>query len=100
MGKPVVSTDLPPVCDFNDKHQVIITAEGHPESFLQAIEYALSLDDDAAVVARRRAVARQGDWAARLEAMSDLIVDERDGVGRSRGARTALDIKDKMESVT
>jgi glycosyltransferase involved in cell wall biosynthesis len=100
MGKPVVSTDLPPVCEFNDKHQVLITAEERPESFLQAIEHALSLDVDAAVVARRRAVARQGDWAARLEAMSELILDEHDGVERGRGAHTALDINDTMEPVT
>jgi glycosyltransferase involved in cell wall biosynthesis len=100
MGKPVVSTDLPPVCEFNDKHQVLITAEERPESFLQAIEHALSLDVDAAVVARRRAVARQGDWAARLEAMSEIILGEHDGVERGRGARTALDVNDTMEPVT
>jgi glycosyltransferase involved in cell wall biosynthesis len=76
MGKPVVSTDLPPVCDFNDKHQVLITAEGHPESFLRAIEHALSHGEDMALVARRRAVARQGDWEARLEEMSELILGE------------------------
>ena len=30
MGKPVVSTNLPPVCDFNDKHQVLVTTEARP----------------------------------------------------------------------
>ena len=99
MGKPVVSTDLPQVCEFNNEHQGLITAEERPDSFLQAVEHALSLDDDAAVVARRRAVARQGDWAARLEAMSELILGEHDGVGRGRDARTALDVNDKMEPV-
>jgi glycosyltransferase involved in cell wall biosynthesis len=74
MGKPVVATNLPPVCDFNDKHQVLITAEGHAESFLRAIERALSHGEGEALVARRRAVASQGDWGARLEAMSELIV--------------------------
>jgi glycosyltransferase involved in cell wall biosynthesis len=78
MGKPVVSTNLPPVCDFNDKHQVLVTTEGRPESFLRAIEHALSHGEDAAQVARRRAVARQGDWEARLEAMSELILSERE----------------------
>jgi glycosyltransferase involved in cell wall biosynthesis len=76
MGKPVVSTDLPPVCDFNDKHQVIITSEERSESFLRAIEQALSHGEDAALVARRRMVARDGDWESRLEAMSELILEE------------------------
>lgn len=97
MGKPVVSTNLPPVCEFNDKHQVLFTAEGHPESFLSVIEHALSLDVDAAVVARRRAVARQGDWAARLEAMSELIVFEGDVEGQGRGTHSALDMNEKTE---
>jgi glycosyltransferase involved in cell wall biosynthesis len=73
MGKPVVSTDLPLVCDFNERHQVIVTTEEHPEKFLRGIERALSLAEDDALIARRRAVARQADWGARLESMSDLI---------------------------
>ena len=84
MGKPVVATDLPPVCDFNEKHQVLITAEGRPGSFLRAIEQALSQGEDEALVARRRAVARQADWASRLEAMGELIVRGR-GVEAWRG---------------
>ena len=79
MGKPVVATNLPPVCDFNEKHRVLIIAEGQPESFLRAIEQALSQGEDEALVARRREVARQADWAARLEAMCELIVGGREG---------------------
>jgi glycosyltransferase involved in cell wall biosynthesis len=96
MGKPVVSTDLPPVCDFNDKHQVIITAEEQPESFLRAIEHALSYGEDTALVARRRAVARQGDWDARLEAMSELILDEATQTRRSRS--TGVEIETDAQS--
>jgi len=77
MGKPVVSTNLPPVCDFNNKHQVLITAEDHPDSFLRSIEQALSLEGGAALSEQRRAVAREGEWGARLEAMSELIVGDR-----------------------
>ena len=73
MGKPVVSTNLPWVCDFNDRHQVIVTTEEHPEEFLRGIERAFRLGDDPALIARRRAIARQGDWEARLVSMSDLI---------------------------
>src|SRR5919205_244741 len=77
MGKPVVSTDLPPVRDFNDTHDVLITARDSPEPFLSAIERALTLGEDAALVERRRAVARQGEWGARLEEMSDLMLAPR-----------------------
>jgi glycosyltransferase involved in cell wall biosynthesis len=84
MGKPVVSTNLPPVCEFNDEHQVLVTAEDRPESFLRAIDHALSHGEDEALVARRHAVARQGDWEARLEAMSELILGGRGGVGPGR----------------
>jgi glycosyltransferase involved in cell wall biosynthesis len=78
MGKPVVSTNLPPVCDFNEKYKVIVTTDEHPENFLRGIEHALSLGQDDALIARRRAVARQGDWETRLEAMSDLILNKRE----------------------
>jgi glycosyltransferase involved in cell wall biosynthesis len=77
MGKPVVCTDLPPVCDFNDKHQILITAEGRTDNFLEAIDDALNIRDDVTLISRRREVARQADWMQRLEAMSELIMSER-----------------------
>lgn len=76
VGKPVVSTELPTVCEFNEQHKVLITAPSRKESFLHAIKQALRLPDDAATVARRRKVAALGDWQARLEAMSELIEKE------------------------
>ncbi|MFN2598390.1 MAG: glycosyltransferase, partial [Pyrinomonadaceae bacterium] len=100
MGKPVVSTKLPPVCDFNDKYQVLITTEDRQESFLRAIEQALSLGEDAALVERRRAVAREGDWEARLEAMSELIMSEHESKGRSLSTRTGVDPGNRMEAVS
>jgi hypothetical protein len=73
MGKPIVSTNLPWVCDFNERHQVLVTTDERPEEFLRGIEHAFSLKDDDALIARRRAVAREADWEARLESMSELI---------------------------
>jgi glycosyltransferase involved in cell wall biosynthesis len=73
VGKPVVSTKLPAVCDFNEQHNVLLTSIGQPDDFLQAIEQALNSPMDAAIAARRREVAALGDWLARLEAMSELI---------------------------
>jgi glycosyltransferase involved in cell wall biosynthesis len=73
VGRPVVSTRLPAVCDFNEQHNVLLTSIGQPDDFLQAIEQALNSPTDAAIAARRREVAALGDWQARLEAMSELI---------------------------
>jgi glycosyltransferase involved in cell wall biosynthesis len=73
LGKPVVSTQLPTVCDFNQRHQVLITAPSRPESFLDALERALGLPNDAETVARRRAVAALGDSKSWLNAVSRLI---------------------------
>lgn len=73
MGKPVVSTDLPTVCDFNHRHQILTTSPNEPESFLRAIEEALSLPTDAATRQRRREVAALGDCAVVLERISGWI---------------------------
>jgi glycosyltransferase involved in cell wall biosynthesis len=73
MGKPIVSTELPAICDFNEQHQVLITALNQSDSFLRAIEQALSLSNDERAIARRREVAALGDWQSCLNAMSETI---------------------------
>ena len=73
MGKPVVSTDLPTVCDFNDRHQVLLTAPNNAEQFVNAIEKALSLPCDAATVRSRREVAKLGDSKSLVFAIGQLI---------------------------
>jgi len=73
VGRPVVATDLAAVLDFNRKHDVLITAENQPAPFLGAIEQALSTAQDPVMCDRRRAVAAQYDWPARIEVMSSLI---------------------------
>lgn len=75
MGKPIVSTELPTVCDFNNRHHVLTTAPNETEPFLKAIEKALSLPLDAATVSRRREVASLGDSRTVVAAISDLIED-------------------------
>lgn len=72
-GKPVVSTKLPAVCEFNERHDVLITADNRADAFLEAIERALRSADDARTVTRRREVAALSDWQSRLRAMSDLV---------------------------
>jgi glycosyltransferase involved in cell wall biosynthesis len=73
MGKPIVSTELPTVREFNDKHRILITAPNEPGPFLQAIELALSLPKDENIVSRRREVAALGDSQMCLNAISELI---------------------------
>jgi glycosyltransferase involved in cell wall biosynthesis len=81
MGKPVVSTDLPTVTEFNREHQVLLTATTEPEDFLRAVEDALALPKDAETIARRRRVASLGDWQARFAAMCALIETPQAGTG-------------------
>lgn len=73
VGKPVVSTSLPAVSDFNRRHKVLLTARACADEFLRAIERALELPTDTATRIRRREVAALGSWDTRLEAMSELI---------------------------
>jgi len=76
VGKPVVSSRLPAVCEFNNEHNVLQTASTEPVDFLNAIEAALRLPADEETIARRRAVAELGNWDSRLEAMSQVIETE------------------------
>ena len=73
LGKPVVSTELPAICAFNEQHQILITARNQSDSFLCAIEQALNLQQDEKAMNRRREVAALGDWQTCLSAMSEKI---------------------------
>lgn len=76
LGKPVVSTEIPPVVEFNERHHILITSDNKPEPFLNAIEAALRLPADPDTIARRREIAALGDWQVRLDAMSALIEEK------------------------
>lgn len=90
MGKPVVSTDLPTVREFNAQHNILTTAPTRAEGFLLAIERALKQPKDRATGLRRRRVAELCEWGAQLEAMSELIEESiRAKSGGARLARTA-----------
>ncbi|MCM3871806.1 MAG: glycosyltransferase [Pyrinomonadaceae bacterium] len=87
VGKPVVSTALPPVCDFNNEHRVLITTTAEPESFLTAIAQALAMPDDERTRLRRRRVAELGDWDTRFSEMCELIQESLDGAGAHKASR-------------
>lgn len=81
VGKPVVSTALPAVCDFNNEHRVLITTAAEPESFLNGIAQALAMPCDEETRLRRRRVAELGDWGARFNKMCRLVEQSLDGAG-------------------
>jgi glycosyltransferase involved in cell wall biosynthesis len=84
MGKPVIATPLPSVCDFNRQHDVVSIADIHPPSFIRAIDHALASPGDQATTDRRRRVAALSDWQMRLETMSGWIEDALDALKSSR----------------
>lgn len=66
MGKPVVSTDLPVVCEFNTEHHALTVMPGRVPEFLAAIEAALVEGERAPDRIHRRQVAELSDWPIRL----------------------------------
>ncbi len=73
MGKPVVSSALPTVCEFDNHHQTLFTAPNQCDRFLESIEHALSEPKDEKTVNSRRAVAALGDTKVFLNAVSKSI---------------------------
>jgi glycosyltransferase involved in cell wall biosynthesis len=73
VGKPVVSTDLPTVCEFNERHHILITTTNDATAFIASVEEALQMPKDELTVTRRRQVAALLDWQVIVEAMSNLV---------------------------
>ena len=73
VGKPVVSTDLPEVIAFNNRHDVIITSPNHASQFIASIEKALSASTENEVIDRRQTVAALNDWDGCFDRMAELI---------------------------
>ena len=73
MGKAVVSSDLPSVRAFEERHHVLHAARPEPAPFLAAIEAALATAADPAAIRRRREVATEADWSTRFAQMSALV---------------------------
>jgi glycosyltransferase involved in cell wall biosynthesis len=71
-GKPVVSTELPAVVDFDRNHHIIRFSDPGAISFSEAIAESID-NDNARERARRREIAQLSDWEIRVEEMSKLI---------------------------
>ena len=72
-GKAIVTTSLPTVCEFNEKHRVFTTTAAIAAEFLHAIENELPTAHDPQLRKKRRQVAALADWQTRLEDMSGFI---------------------------
>ncbi len=82
LGKPVVSTPLPEVIAFNQRHGAMVAIGNTPEAFEDRIREALCEDESRQQP--RMAIARQYDWDARLKAMSRVIEDRIEKAGSVR----------------
>jgi hypothetical protein len=80
-GLPVVSTPLPEICRFAEKHMGVIEFAADPSAFVTAVRCAVT-KNDAAAVERRLEVARQYDWSAQLSKAGALIGRLTEAAGR------------------
>jgi glycosyltransferase involved in cell wall biosynthesis len=81
LGKPVVSTRLPAILNFNAEHSVLETAAQEPDAFLNSVETALATAGNPDLIAKRRSIASKHEWDDRFAEMTDAIMGE---IGRTR----------------
>jgi glycosyltransferase involved in cell wall biosynthesis len=74
-GVPVVSTRLPDVLAFEQRHQGIVTFASDAASFVDALRVAVTNRGGHAAATRRIEVARQFDWSALMGRAMELIAE-------------------------
>jgi len=74
MGKPVVSTDLPEIANFNARNDNLVLVGKSQEEFVKRISEALENRTNE-LSNRRITSAKKNSWASRIEEMSDLCED-------------------------
>ncbi len=74
MGKPVVSTALPEVEAFNQRHGALVRIADTADAFGRVLTQALA-EDTATLRAQRLAAARENSWSRRIEMMQQLIAE-------------------------
>ncbi|MDY6856608.1 MAG: glycosyltransferase [Thermodesulfobacteriota bacterium] len=72
MGKPVVTSALPPVEVFNKENRDIVHIGYNDEDFLMKIEGALLTNIDEQIRARQESV-KKDTWESRVKELSDVI---------------------------
>ena len=74
MGKPVVSTDIPEVVNFNAKNENLVSIAKTAEEFTECLRNAIQ-DKDEKLKTMRVNSARKNSWEVRIEEMSIFIED-------------------------
>ncbi len=72
LGKPVVSTDLPEIINFNLRNGNLVSVAKTKEEFEKLIHKALNEETDN-LISKRIVSATKNNWLNRLELMSNLI---------------------------
>ncbi len=75
LGKPVVSTDLPEIVNFNSENGDLVIVADTYEEFVKNLSTAIQNSGNKELISRRVASAKKNSWAQRLEEMSGLIED-------------------------
>jgi len=75
LGKPVISTQLPEIIEFNKEYKDIVYVSEGKEKFGEHINKAIN-EDNQILRARRIEVSRDNNWESRIEKMSCLIQEE------------------------
>ncbi|MDP2904832.1 MAG: ElyC/SanA/YdcF family protein [Candidatus Omnitrophota bacterium] len=73
LGKPVISTDLPEVVNFNSENGGLVAVAASKEEFMKMISAAIDDPGDSGLKSRRIASAKKNSWARRIDEMSGLI---------------------------
>jgi len=74
LGKPVVSTDLPEVENFNRRNGHLVGLASTPQEFCRRIVQAMQ-EDSPALSQARVVSAENNNWSSRINQMSDLMED-------------------------
>lgn len=83
MGKPVVSTDIPEIVNFNSRNNDIVFIGRTYEEFGNSILNSIK-NNDGHLKQRRIDSARENSWAVRIEQMSGLIEEAIDKKSKIR----------------
>ena len=70
VGKPVVSTDIPVVRDFNERHRIIRVSRNDSAEFVAQIDRCLLETDSPQTVEKRKRIAMRADWKLKIEEIS------------------------------
>jgi glycosyltransferase involved in cell wall biosynthesis len=83
-GKPVISTPLPTIIEFDEQYGVLTLSDPEALAFVNQTEKAIRCDSDVEIH-RRRNIAELSSYEVRLEEISSLICEafEQDGQNES-----------------